>query len=49
MKKAPNRIQKLALVLALGVIPAIACQFFTREPVSGKFIYGISGMEKIRP
>jgi hypothetical protein len=34
MKKAPNRIQKLALVLALGVIPAIACQFFTREPVS---------------
>jgi len=34
MRKAPNRIQKLALVLALGVIPAMACQFFTREPVS---------------
>ena len=34
MKQVPNRIQKFALVLALGLVPAIVCQFFTPEPVA---------------
>jgi len=33
MKKAPIRIRNVFIVLALGLIPAIACQFFTQEPV----------------
>ena len=33
MRKAPTRIRNVAIVLAFGLIPAIACQFFTQEPV----------------
>jgi polyferredoxin len=33
MKKARRRIIKLAVILGFGLVPAIACQFFAKEPV----------------
>jgi len=32
MRKTPTRIRNVALVLILGIIPALVCQFFTQEP-----------------
>ncbi len=33
MSNVPARIQNVIIVLVLGLIPAILCQFFTQEPV----------------
>jgi len=33
MRNTPIKVQKILIVLVLGLIPAIICQFFTQEPV----------------